>query len=175
MHSYGARRRDMMRRAEIVSRLCWKLPRRNLRISIRRRHWSMIGLAGGGARWLLRPHIRPTLGEKLGWSVCEGQRLELVLEERTEFQTHERMFNKQADVGSKMSRVKRHDQVPECGQNQSDCRGECPRMQAGPGPRNRARSGSYCVGIATMGLCLDGGRKQLAGWLTAAAAASGSP
>lgn len=168
---YDAPRRDSV--APVM------LPRRNLRISIRRRHWSMIGLAGGGARWLLRPHIRPTLGEKLGWSVCEGQRLELVLEERTEFQTHERMFNKQADVGSKMSRVKRHDQVPECGQNQSDCRGECPRMQAGPGPRNRARSGSYCVGIATMGLCLDGGRKQLcrtdkdrqdggllAGWLT---------
>lgn len=55
------------------------------------------------------------------------------LEERGEFQTHKRMFNKEADVGGKMSGVKRHDQVPECGQNQSDCRDEYPRMQASPG------------------------------------------
>ena len=88
-----------------------------------------------GAQWLLRPHIRPTLGEKLGWSVFESRRLELVLEKSIEFRTHEKVFNKQTDVGGKMSKVKRHDQVPECGQNQSDCRGECPRMrmQAGPG------------------------------------------
>lgn len=56
-----------------------------------------------------------------------------MLVERAEFQTHERMFNKQADVGGKMSGVKRHDQIPECEQDQSDCRDECPRMQASPG------------------------------------------
>lgn len=50
----------------------------------------------------------------------DRERLELELEERTEFQTHESMFNEQADVGGKMSGVKRHDQVPESGQNQSD-------------------------------------------------------
>lgn len=106
-----------------------------------------------------------------------------MLDERTEFQTHERMFNRQADVGSKMSRVKRHDQVPECGQNQSDCRDECPRMQAGPGT-GQGQVARYC----NYGAMLGSGRKQLcrtdkdrqgegllAGWLTAAAAASGSP
>lgn len=57
-----------------------------------------------------------------------------------------------------MSGVKRHDQVPECGQNQSDCRGECPRMHAGPGTGK-----GYEVGIATVGLCWAAGGSNTAG------------